>query len=140
MTREPTAIASHPGEGHIVEAFGTNILRIKSPQTQGATSVIEVVFPAGAETPLHVHQHEDEMFRVLSGRFGFWCGEKYEELDEGGIIFLPRNIAHRVKNVSASDGRVMVVLTPGGFEEFFVRVAGGGDPQAAAADFGLKFL
>ncbi|WP_109366547.1 cupin domain-containing protein [Ochrobactrum soli] len=140
MTQEPTAIASHAGEGQIVEAFGTNILRITSPQTRGATSVIEIIFPAGAETPLHVHQREDEMFRVLSGRFGFWCGENYDELDEGGIIFLPRNIAHRVKNVSTSDGRVMVILTPGGFEEFFVRVAAGGDPHATASDFGLKFL
>ncbi len=139
MTTKTAAIISPSGSGETFEAFGSNILRIKGQQTGGSISVMEVIFPSSAETPLHIHEREDELFRVLSGQFAFWCGDDYVELDEDGVIFLPRNVPHRVRNIGSADGRVMVTLSPGGFEEFFVRVAGGADPEATALEFGLLF-
>ena len=107
--------------------------------------MLEAIVPPGEGPPLHIHEREDEFFRVVSGRFGFWCAEEYVELDQGGCIVLPRGIAHRFQNIGSIDGHLMVMVTPGGFEGFFPAVELGrpqspAEVNAIAAEFGLRFL
>lgn len=84
-------------------------------------------------------------FRVLEGRFGFWCNGQRIDLDVGGVIVVPRGAVHRFQNIGETMGRLMVVMTPGGFEGFFLAVEEEApqSPQeidALAGRFGLRFV
>lgn len=145
MTAFITAAISPAGDGRVAMAFGHHMIRLDAAATGGRFGVIEVTLGPGEGPPLHVHAREDEFFRVLSGRFGFWCAEDYVELTEGGVIALPRGIPHRFQNVGAGEGSVMVIVTPGGFESFFPTVEaqkpeGFAEICAIADGFGLTFL
>ena len=138
-------IISPAGSGRVAIAFGAHAVRISGEETGGALGVIEATLPPGGGPPMHLHEREDELFRVLSGRFGFWCGLDYVELEAGGLVALPRGVPHRFQNVGESDGTVMAIVTPGGFERFFLDIeakapAGPAEIGAIAAGFGLTFL
>ncbi len=139
------AAVSPPGHGMPAAAFGKHVIRMMADNTGGALGMLEVIVPPGGGPPLHVHEREDEFFRVLSGCFGFWCGGDYVELAEGGCIALPRGVPHRFRNIGEAEGCLMVVVTPGGFENFFpiIDVCKPETPEqiaSIAADFGLTFL
>jgi len=145
MTSFTYAAISAQGDGRVAIAFGHHLIRITAAETAGRLGVLEATVPAGEGPPLHVHEREDELFRVLSGRFGFWAADEFVELEEGGVIALPRGIPHRFQNVGTSEGKLLVVLTPGGFEGFFPLIEarqpqGFGEIAAIAAEFGLTFL
>ena len=110
--------------------------------TGGTYGLMELDMPAGEGPPLHVHEREEEFFRVLSGTFLFVGGDSRAELSEGGCILLPRRVPHRFQNVGDATGRLMVIVTPGGFEGFFSAVEGAAlaDVDDIAARFGLRFL
>jgi mannose-6-phosphate isomerase-like protein (cupin superfamily) len=46
-------------------------------------------------TPLDIHDHQDEFFTVIEGKYKFVCGDMVTELSAGDSIFLPRKIAHQ---------------------------------------------
>jgi mannose-6-phosphate isomerase-like protein (cupin superfamily) len=134
-----------PGEGVRNFAFGERLLRVRGAETAGRFSLWEEPVPPGVGPPLHVHQREDEFFQVLSGRFRFRCGETVGEGGGGTTAFLPRGVPHAFRNISGATGLLLIGVTPGGFEEFFVELeaAGVSDPAAAAAigaRYGLDFV
>ncbi|MFB2549810.1 cupin domain-containing protein [Ensifer soli] len=138
------AAVSRPGHGWPVGAFGGHVVRLMAATTGGALGLFEATVCPGDGPPWHAHEREDEFFRVLSGRFGFWCAGDYVELGEGGCIALPRGVPHRFRNIGERDGQLMVVVTPGGFEDFFLlidlcRPETPDELSAIAAEFGLTF-
>jgi mannose-6-phosphate isomerase-like protein (cupin superfamily) len=122
MTPFDTAATSQPGAGAVAFAFGRHIIRMTAEQTGGRLGCFEDEVPAGEGPPFHVHEKEDEFFRILEGRFAFWCNGARVDLAEGGVICVPRGAVHRFQNVGDTMGRIMVVVTPGGFEGFFPAV------------------
>jgi len=140
-----TAAFSPAGAGTTAMAFGRHIIRIAAEQTGGNLGVFEAEVPPCEGPPLHVHEREDEFFRVLSGRFAFWCNGARVDLDEGGVIVVPRGSVHRFQNIGTGMGRLMVVVTPGGFEGFFpaIEAAGADLAQAMpglARQFSIRFV
>lgn len=139
------AAISPPSHGTHAMAFGPHIIRIMAAETGGNLGMLEAFVAPGEGPPSHTHEREDEFFRVLSGSFGFWCGDDYVELGIGGCISLPRGIPHRFRNIGDTEGHLMAIVTPGGFESFFPRVelCKPETPEqiaSIAADFGLTFL
>lgn len=139
------AAFSPAGAGEMAFGFGPHLIRIPSALTGGRLGVFEAEIPAGEGPPFHIHDAEDEFFRILEGRFGFWCNDDYVELSEGGVIVAPRGSVHRFQNLGDAAGRLMVVVTPGGFEGFFAAVgeANPRTPQeidAVAARFNMRFV
>jgi mannose-6-phosphate isomerase-like protein (cupin superfamily) len=144
MNSTITAAVSQANAGQTVEAFGRTTVRLTADMTAGRFGMLDVVLPSGEGTPLHVHAREDEFFRVLAGRLCFWCGDDHVVLEEGGCIWLPRGIPHRFANVGTMEARAMVIVTPGGFEGFFLGVAacapkGPEEIGTLGAEFGLAF-
>ncbi len=43
----------------------------------------------------HHHEHEDEMFLVVKGRFRMELRERHVWLEEGEFIVIPRGVEHR---------------------------------------------
>lgn len=145
MTTFDKAAYSYADAGAVADAFGRHIIRITAAQTGGRLGCFEAEVPAGEGPPPHVHEAEDEFFRVLSGRFGFWCNDDYVELGADGTICVPRGSVHRFRNIGREEGRLMVVMTPGGFEGFFPAVAAERPVTPAeidriAARFHLRFV
>ncbi|MDX5349496.1 MAG: cupin domain-containing protein [Paracoccaceae bacterium] len=145
MTTFDQAVFSHSGTGAEAFAFGRHIIRITADQTGGSLGCFEAEVPAGEGPPLHVHEKEEEFFRVLEGRFAFWCNGARVDLAEGGVICVPRGSVHRFQNIGQTTGRLMVVMTPGGFEGFFPAVAERTAPSVdeicqIGARFNLRFV
>lgn len=94
----------------------------RSDETGGAFALIEELVQAGLEPPPHIHTREDEAFYVLDGQVDFHVGDCTHHVTGGGFIFLPRGIAHSFK-LRTPTARLLVFLTPGGFERFFLEMA-----------------
>ncbi|WP_198175593.1 cupin domain-containing protein [Rhizobium sp. NXC14] len=138
------AAISPPVRGTVEVIAGLNRMRIPSADTNGALAVMEMIVPRDEGQPRHIHALEDAFLHVLKGKFGFWCADEYVELDQGGCIAPPRNVPHQIRNVGNSTGRLLVVVTPGGSENFYPALAKTpssktADVSAIAAEFGVSF-
>jgi quercetin dioxygenase-like cupin family protein len=89
-------------------------------QTGGALGLIEHIVPPGAGSPWHVHHNEDESFYVIEGEILFIVGDQQKRLTAGAgtFVFGPRNVPHGFRNDSASPARMLLQVTPAGFEQF----------------------
>lgn len=117
------AITSIPGRERVFRIFGTpTTLHVSAADSNGALGMWEAVVPPGHGVDFHTHTREDEMFYVLRGEFGFWCGADAFVLGPGGSITLPRQVRHAWRNVGGSEGQLLTVVTPGGFEGFFLEI------------------
>jgi len=121
------------------------MIRISAEETGGRLGVFEAEVPAGEGPPPHIHENEEEFFRVLDGHFAFWCNGARVELEAGGLIVVPRGAVHWFQNVGDAPGRLMVMMTPGGFEGFFSAVETEAPATPAAIDalaarFSLRFV
>lgn len=67
---------STSGDGQVAMAFGKHVIRIRAEDTGGSCGMLEAIVPPGEGPPLHIHEREDEFFRVGCGRFGFWCADE----------------------------------------------------------------
>ena len=105
-------------EGERLSFSGAEFLvKASSETTDGAFSIIEEVHPL--DTPLHVHEHEDELFLVLEGEHVFRVGEEEHRAGPGEIVFAPRRIPHAQRRVVPRTGRTLTMASPAGFEGFF---------------------
>ena len=97
---------------------GFMTIHADSQDTNGQFALIEARVSSGGEPPMHVHAHEDELFYVLEGKLKAYRGDEELILQPGESGFLPRNVPHTFKILS-SYARVLVYITPGGFEGYF---------------------
>lgn len=114
-----------PGEGRqgdLLDGIGV-IFKIDGVDTGGALSIVEHPFEVGALVPPHVHTKEDEFSIVLEGEIGFRSGDNEVVLGPGGYIVKPRNEVHAMWNAGKVPARMIEVISPAGFEEFFRELA-----------------
>jgi mannose-6-phosphate isomerase-like protein (cupin superfamily) len=128
------------GEVHVV-------IHVDAASTGGALGVIEEVPPL-ADTPLHVHTSEDELFYALEGEHVIQVGDEEHRIGPGETAFGPLGVPHAQRRVVPGEGRILIAVTPGGFEGFFRELADadragrlGPDAYAAASQrFGITWL
>ncbi len=110
-----------PGEGRVgglVPGVGV-VFKIDGEDSGGALSIVEHLFAAGALVPPHIHHREDEFSVVLEGEIGFRSNDQEVVLGPGGYIVKPRREVHAMWNAGSSPARMIEVISPGGFEQFF---------------------
>ncbi|GEL22617.1 cupin [Pseudonocardia sulfidoxydans NBRC 16205] len=112
------------GVGHLLAAAG---------DTGGAISVVELVIRAGEGPGLHVHGRDHEIWYVLDGDFRFRLDDDVVARSTGGFVFGPRGVPHTFRNDGGTDGRLLVVSTPSGLEEFFLDWTAAGEPEGLEA-------
>jgi quercetin dioxygenase-like cupin family protein len=122
------------------------VVKASGDSTGGALAVFEEHEPV--DTPLHVHENEDELFYVLEGEHVFQVGQEEYRVGPGGVVFAPRGIPHSQRRVVPRTGRVLVLTAPAGLEGFFRELAqadraGELGPEAyanASRNYGLTWL
>lgn len=133
MTNTFTAAAiARPGDHTESLALGQHRILVTAAETGGSLGIWEEIVQPGWGPPLHVHYGEDEMFHVLEGRIRIWCGEETFEAEPGATAVLPRGVPHRFQNVGDDVARMLIAVTPGGFERFFLDAAALTDQSVAA--------
>ena len=95
------------------------VIRIHGHDTGGVVSAVESHDVPGGGPPPHIHSREDETFQVLEGEYEFTVDGKSLVAKKGTTIFAPRGIPHTYRYLGQTPGRLMCVITPAGFEEFF---------------------
>jgi quercetin dioxygenase-like cupin family protein len=118
ITAGPRVLRSE--DGSLVEWFGSLMtIKVTGEATAGSHSVVEVVEPPGAASPVHTHV-EDETFCVLEGEYTVRCGDLEAVAGAGAIVTLPRGIPHSHEVTSGDNARALMIFAPGGFEQYFL--------------------
>jgi quercetin dioxygenase-like cupin family protein len=103
--------------------FGVELL-VKSEDTDGRFALVEhPIAPRALAGPMHVHKHEDEYSYVLEGEVGFQVGDEVFSAGPGQLVAKPRGIWHGFWNAGDEPARVLELISPGGFEHYFVELA-----------------
>lgn len=97
-------------------------IRINSRLLSGSVSIVEAHVPVSSGPPAHYHKERDEIFEILEGTFRFRVGEEEFEVTKGTSIVVPRGIRHTWANVGPGDGRILMIFTPGGIDDFFAEI------------------
>jgi quercetin dioxygenase-like cupin family protein len=107
-----------------LEWIGGSVMSVllDADATGGQLTMVRTQLKRGDASPVHLHTNEDEMFLLLKGSGVFWVGDDRHEVDEGGVVFLPRNLPHAYRFTSETVD-LLTICTPSGIEKFF-RAAG----------------
>jgi quercetin dioxygenase-like cupin family protein len=106
---------------------------LRSEDTDGQIAV--VALGGGARPPQHHHDF-DETFYVMEGELTFRLRDDVFTRGAGELAFAPRGVPHTYANLSGKPARVLLVITPAGFERYFDRIAAritGREPPPEAA-------
>lgn len=113
------------GGGKAVNILGIPmLLRVFGRDTNGTLAVVESHDSPGGGPPPHIHHREDETFQVLEGSYEFTIAGKSVSAKAGDTLFAPRGIPHTYRCVGSTGGKLSVILTPSGFENFFAEIGG----------------
>ena len=117
----PHGLDADEGE-RLVFGDATILIRASAAATGGAFSLFEEVAPM-VDTPLHVHERDDELFYVLEGEHVIRVGDDEFRVGPGGLVFAPRGRPHSQRRVVPGEGRLLVLTVPGGLDGFFRELA-----------------
>jgi mannose-6-phosphate isomerase-like protein (cupin superfamily) len=113
-----------PGGGKALHVLGNPwTIKASREDTGGPIAVMEASFRPGSGAPAHVHRQHEEAFYILEGEFFFHLGTQTVIATVGTFVFVPRGVPHAFENVGTLPGRVLGMLTPGGYEQFFEELA-----------------
>src|SRR5262245_45774404 len=112
-----------PNEGRtILDRFV--VFKLFGADTGGALSVVEhVLEPGTLAAPMHTHRDEDEYSYVLEGQITALIGEELIHAGAGTLLCKPRAIAHTFWNQGSAPARILEIISPAGFENYFDELA-----------------
>jgi quercetin dioxygenase-like cupin family protein len=123
----PAAVARllGPDQGEVVHLLALGVrFMIDGEATGGAFSLVEhPLLPRALGAPLHTHHNEDEYSYVLEGRFGIQLGDEVLKAGPGDLLFKLRGIAHAFWNAGEEPARLLELISPAGFEQYFRELA-----------------
>ena len=117
-----TARVVGPADGRagFLGSIGVRFMIDTAETPGGGFSLVEhPMGPRALAAPLHRHTREDEYSYVLTGRMGALLGDEVLEAGPGDLVFKPRNQWHTFWNAGDEPCRILEIIAPGGFENFF---------------------
>lgn len=123
MPPEPIHVATGAARSFHVIGGDVITLNLTGEQTNGALTVLETVTPPGAGPPPHVHHRESETFYIIESEFEFSLPGRTIRAKPGDVVHAPKDVPHCFRNVGASQGKLLIVVQPSGFENFVVEFA-----------------
>lgn len=142
----PRVLGPADGRAGFLGSIGVRFM-IDGGETDGGFSLVEhPMSPRALAAPLHRHTREDEYSFVLEGSVGALLGDDVVIGGPGDLIFKPRDQWHTFWNAGDVPARLLEIIAPAGFEQFFAKLVelGGitrADPEelgALSAAYGLE--
>jgi len=135
------------GAGRPIGPLG--LIKLFGAQTSDAFSLVEhPLGPGRLLAPMHTHRHEDEYSFVLQGEIMAQIGNEVVTAPAGTLVLKPRGVPHTVWNATTRPARILEIISPAGFENYFVELAEllaqAGPPDVErinmlAQEYGLEF-
>jgi mannose-6-phosphate isomerase-like protein (cupin superfamily) len=119
------------GKAGFLGSIGVRFM-LDGPETGGRVSLVEHPMSARAlAAPMHRHNNEDEYSFVIEGRMGALLGDEHVEAGPGDFVHKPRGQWHTFWNAGDEPARILEIISPAGFEQFFAELVDlGGVTQA----------
>ena len=115
----PRLVPPDNGKDGFLGSIGVRFM-IDGVDTDERFSLVEhPMSPRALAAPLHLHTREDEYSFVLEGRMGALLGDDVVEAGPGDLVFKPRNQWHTFWNAGDAPCRILEIIAPAGFEQFF---------------------
>src|SRR4051794_29577679 len=134
-TAAPKIVGPTDGKAGFLGSIGVRFM-IDGDETaaRGFSLVEHPMGPRALAAPLHRHTREDEYSFVLAGRMGALLGDDVVEAGPGDLVHKPRDQWHTFWNASDEPCRILEIISPAGFEDFFRELSDMGgalkaDPQ-----------
>jgi quercetin dioxygenase-like cupin family protein len=113
-----------PGEGKTINLLGVSVtFKAMKEDTGGAYSLFELIV-TGDGPPQHIHKAEEEAFYVLEGEVNIQIGDQTIRRTAGSFVLIPRGTVHTFQNAGSTPAKLLGILSPPGFEQFFIEVVG----------------
>jgi mannose-6-phosphate isomerase-like protein (cupin superfamily) len=138
QTIAPKIVGPQDGKAGSLGMIGVRFM-IDGVEAGERFSLVEHPMPPRAlAAPLHLHTREDEYSFVLEGRMGALLGDDVVEAGPGDLVHKPRNQWHTFWNAGDEPCRILEIISPAGFEQFFEELvdlggAASADPEQFAA-------
>jgi mannose-6-phosphate isomerase-like protein (cupin superfamily) len=137
-TTAPRIITPNDGAEGFLGSIGARFMIDGSDTSEGFSLVEHPMSQRALAAPLHLHTREDEYSYVLEGRMGALLGDHVVEAGPGDLVFKPRNQWHTFWNAGDEPCRILEIIAPAGFEDFFRELSDAGgamrmDPHELAA-------
>jgi mannose-6-phosphate isomerase-like protein (cupin superfamily) len=127
MNRPPTRLPATivpPEQAPMIKPFGIDMrVLLTTKATGGATSVIMAWHKPGEGPPDHVHFGQEEMFFIVEGIYELIVGDQTTAIGSGTIVFIPRNVVHRFKNIGLTTACMLDLSLPGGQDHYFTAIS-----------------
>jgi len=121
-----------PEQALRIKPFGLDIkILLTTEAAGGAISVLIGWHKPGEGPPDHVHFKQEEIFFILEGSYELTVDGQTTTAGAGTIVFIPRNVVHRFKNVGATTACMLDWSLPGGQDRYFKAIS----DLAAGDDF-----
>ena len=115
------AIVLGAGEGKTISVLGIPYTyKAVKEETRGAYALIEHTV-AGDGPPPHFHTAEEEAFYVLEGELNVLVGDRTVTATTGAFVLVPRGTVHTFSKTGTASAKILVIVSPAGFEEFLRR-------------------
>ena len=122
------------GKAGFLGSIGVRFM-IDGLDSGGGFSLVEhPMSPRALGAPLHRHSREDEYSYVIEGCVGALLGNEVVEGGPGELIFKPRNQWHTFWNAGDTPARLLEIISPAGFEQYFAELVKLGGSTRAAPD------
>jgi quercetin dioxygenase-like cupin family protein len=130
-TSKAKILGARDGTAGFLGSMGVRFM-IDGAESGGGFSLVEHALSARAiGAPLHRHTREDEYSYVLEGRLGALLGEHVVEAGPGELVFKPRNQWHTFWNAGDQPARILEIISPAGFEQYFAELVALGGSRVA---------
>lgn len=96
---------------------------VTSDQVGGAYALWEEWANPGSGTPPHIHHKEHEVFYILKGEMTFYKDGQAIRAGAGTLVHVPCGVVHNYMNESGEVVHMMVMVTPGGFEQLLLKIS-----------------
>jgi mannose-6-phosphate isomerase-like protein (cupin superfamily) len=116
----PKIVGPSDGRSGFLGSIGVRFM-IDGDETadRGFSLVEHPMSPHALAAPLHRHTREDEYSYVLEGKMGALLGDDVVVAEAGDLVHKPRNQWHTFWNAGDEPCRILEIIAPAGFEDFF---------------------
>jgi quercetin dioxygenase-like cupin family protein len=113
-----------PEQALPIKAFGLDLrILLTTEATGGAISVLMGWHKPGEGPPDHVHFNQEEMFFIVEGTYELTIDGQTSTAGPGAIVFIPRDVVHRFKNVGNTTACMLDWTLPGGQDHYFKAIS-----------------